>query len=210
LEIVKKGLDRQTIPYDEWLVGSPEDYGYGKWVKDAYKGGFWSFGRISNQLLKQAKGDLIVSVQDYTFINPQALEKFAFYNKIVSGIGDKYDSVYPLGNRLWTDPRRATGKGFRECNFALVEGNFCAFPKQAVIDMGGFDESLDFLGYGLDFYSLWDRMDMKGYKFFIDDTNESFSLAHDRAKDWDEKNIKVEQYREKREEYLKNPVLSYL
>jgi hypothetical protein len=217
LDIVLKGLCRQTIPCGEWLIGSRFDPLISTWVRDDFEGGFWSFGRIMNKMLRQAKGDLIVSIQDYTFFNPEALEKFQFYFEkdplsIVSGIGDKYDSVYPeLGVRTWTDPRRQAGKGFHECPFHYIEGNFCAFPKQAFIDIGGLDESLDFLGLGLDFYSLLDRLNIQGkYKFYLDDTNESFSLMHDRVKDWDEKNITTEQYKEKRKEYLVNPVLNFL
>lgn len=216
LEVVKKGLDRQTINDFEWLIGSPNESNVGKWIRDSFKGGFWTLNRMLNSLVREAKGDLVVSIQDYTFFNPDALEKFLFYyekdsKSIVSGIGDKYESVYPLGKRLWTDPRRDTGNGFRTCPFHYIEGNFCAFPKQAIIDIGGFDESLDFEGYGLDFYSLFDRLSIKGgYKFYIDDTNESFSLTHGRVKDWDERNISAERYKEIRNKYLENPVLSYL
>ncbi len=218
LEIVEKGLKRQSIGYDEWLVGSAIKplISEPKWVKCSFKGGYWDLNRSMNLLIKESVGDLIVSVQDYTFINPEALEKFAFYyernpKSIISGIGDKYDEVYPVvGGRNWIDPRRTKG-GFREVEFNMIEGNFCAFPKQAFIDVGGFDESLDFKGFGLDFYSLLDRIDiMGGYKFYLDETNESFSLNHGRVSNWDKDNISAEMYTEIRKEYLKNPILNYL
>lgn len=217
LEIVKKGLDRSIIPYEEWLIGSSFEPKYGKWVKDDFTGGIWTLNRCLNKLIKEAKGDLIVSIQDYTFFAPDALDKFNFYYKqdsrnIISGIGDKYEEVYPeRGKKVWVDPRRDVYEKFSECPFHYIEGNFCAIPKQAFIDIGGFDESMDFIGFGLDFYSLLDRLDIQGkYKFYIDQTNESYSLTHGRVKDWDERNIDAQTYKGLREKYVINPVLSYL
>lgn len=229
LGIVDLGLSRQSIEKFEWLICMPE-----RFVEDGKKqiglneptfittpplkeGMFWDLNSAYNRLIKRAKGDLIISIQDNTFFSPEALEKFAFYYdkdlcSIVSGMGDKYDRVYPtLGKKEWSDPRWETTKSFREVAPALIEGNFCAVPRQAFFDVGGFDENLDFMGYGLDFYSVFDRIAIKGgYKFYIDDFNESFSLTHGRVKDWDEKNITAEQYRVRREDYLKNPVLPFL
>jgi hypothetical protein len=218
LDVVKKALDRQTIPYDEWLIGSNFDTGMGTWVKDDFEGGFFTLNRIGNKLIKQAMGELIISVQDFTFFNPEALEKFVFYyekdkNSIVSGIGDKYESVYPtLGKKVWADPRRGIGgTGFKPCIFHYIESNFCSFPRQALIDIGGYDESMDFMGYGLDSYGLLDRLDItKKYNFYLDETNESYSLPHGRVAEWDSKGITADQYKELHDKYLENPVLSYL
>lgn len=215
LDIVKLGLDRQTIPYDEWLIGSPFEPKVGKWIKDGFAGGYWTFNREMNKLIKEAKGDFIVSIQDYTFFYPDALERFEYFykqnpNTIISGVGDKYEQVYPdRGKKVWTDPRRVAGNG--DCPFYAIEGNFCAFPKQAVLDVGGFDENLDFVGFGLDFYSLFDRIGMLNkYKFYLDTTNESFSLVHGRVNNWDKDNISAGQYIEIHNKYMEKPVLSYL
>jgi hypothetical protein len=217
LTIVDRGLQRSTISCDEWLIGSSFEPSVGKWVKDDFEGGYWTLNRTLNKLVKESKGDLIVSIQDFTYFYPAALEKFKFYydqnpKRIVSGIGDKYEQVVPTREKkVWADPRRSTGQGFRECPFYLIEGNFCAIPKEAIYSVGGFDESLDFKGFGLDFYGLLDRLDIKGeYSFHIDDSNESFSEVHGRVDNWDKDNITSGMYMEIHQKYLENPVLKYL
>lgn len=216
LEIVKKGLDRSTIAYDEWLIGSPFDPGMGTWVKDDFTGGYWTLNRALNKLIKQAKGDLIISIQDHTFFMPESLSKFLFYyekdpKSIISGIGDKYESVIPRGKKVWTDVRRGLTSGFGTCPFYLIEGNFCSIPKEAFYSVGGFDESLDFKGFGLDFYSLLDRLSIKNeYRFYIDDTNESASETHGRVDNWNKDNITSYEYIGIHKKYEENPVLSYL
>jgi hypothetical protein len=196
LEIVRKALERQTYEDWEWLIGSPFDPKMGRWVKDDFTGGYWSLNRIYNKLIKEAKGDIIVSIQDHTLCIPEGLEKFAFWlyrepNFIISGVGDKYDKVYPeLGNKVWTDPRKSLRNDFRACNFNEVEGNYCAMKKSALKYIGGFDEDLDFKGYGMDWFNVFDRMNRgKKFEFFIDETNESFSEVHGRVKDWEENNL---------------------
>jgi hypothetical protein len=194
LPLVKKALERQTVEY-EWLIGSPFDPEMGIWVKDDFTGGCWTLNRCSNKLVQNAKGDIIVSIQDHTFCTPEALEKFVFYLKdhkdyVISGVGDKYDKVYPeRGIKVWVDPRKRNTGQIRACNFNEIEGNFCALHKSAIYDVGGFQENLDFLGYGMDWFCLLQRLNNKGYKFFIDETNESFSETHGRVKDWDSKNL---------------------
>lgn len=211
LEIVNTALKRQTFKDFEWLIGSEFDPKLGTWVKDNFKGGVWTLNRIYNKLIKQAKGDLIVSLQDFTLIDPDALERLWRHYEanpgiVVSGVGGKYDKVYPqLGKLLWEDPRKTTGY----TTFNNIEFNFCAVPKQAFIDVGGFDEELDFLGYGMDGFSVVDRLDIIGYKFFLDTDIKSYSLEHDRAEDWEEKNLIHGGYQKHRESYSQ-PVLNYL
>lgn len=196
LGIVKKGLDRQSFTDFEWLIGSPFDPKMGIWVKDDFTGGYWTLNRIYNKLIKESRGDIIVSIQDHTFFTPEALDKFMFWlnnnpNYIISGVGDKYNKVYPeLGTKVWVDPRKSLRNEFRACKFNEVEGNFCGMNKSSLVDIGGFDAGKDFLGYGLDFYNVFDRMNRSGkYEFYIDETNESFSEVHGRVKDWDEHNL---------------------
>jgi len=196
LDVVKKALERQTYDDFEWLIGSPFDPKMGKWVKDTFKGGYWTLNRIYNKLIKKSRGDIIVSLQDHTFITPEALDKFMFWlnnnkNYIISGVGDKYDKVYPeMGTKLWVDPRKSLRNEFRACKFNEIEGNFCAMWKDTLVDVGGFDEGLDFKGYGMDWYNVFDRLNNTGkYEFYIDETNESFSETHGRVKDWDEHNL---------------------
>ena len=221
LQLVGIGLERQTADNIEWIIGSPFDpkdvfYMGGliggvdiKWVKDDFTGGFWTLNRIYNRMIKESTGDIIVSIQDHTFFTPEAIEKFVYWikthrNYVISGVGDKYDKVYPeLGNKVWIDPRKRSSGEIRAVPFDSIEGNFCAMGRRALYDVGGFDESLDFKGYGMDWYNVLDRIARQGgYEFYIDDTNESFSTAHGRVKDWEENNLLNRGYEVKPVNYL--------
>lgn len=218
LNIVETALKRQTFKDFEWLIGSPfnPETELGHWVLDDFEDGVWTLNRIYNKLIKTSNSDVIISLQDYTFIKPDTLERFYTHyqlgnNQIISAIGDKYDEVYPrLGTIIWQDPRR-TGKGFREVTFNNIEGNCCMVPKQALLDVGGFDESLDHQGYGMDWYGVLDRINiLGGYSFHLDESLESYSLQHGRVADWEDKNLIHGGYEIRRQEYLKNPRLKYL
>lgn len=220
LEIVETALKRQTNQNFEWLVGSSfrPQVGACKWVKDDFKGGAWTLNRIYNKLVRESQGDIIVSIQDFTFFDATALERFGtqlrlLTGAVLSGVGDKYEEVYPYpSGKFWRDPRDSGTGNIREAGFfGDIEFNFCALPKGFFYDVGGFDESLDFLGYGMDGYSVMERLYLKGgYKFYIDEGIKSYSLAHGRAKDWEEKNLIHSGYKLKAKEYEDSPVLQYL
>ena len=237
LEIIAKALKKQTFQDFEWLIGSPfnpviekatwnEDENHWtqnnlatrtiKWVQDDFEGGFWSLNRIYNKLFKEAKGEILVSWQDWVYANPDALEKFVENvgktNGVVSGVGDQYESVNKWGKpqiKIWSDPRKTNKYGsFYECNPNDAEWNFCAFPKEAIIEVGGMDEELDFLGYGGDQLQVGERMDACGIKFFLDQTNESFTVRHDRSdfggqESWDKNHVLFNGQYDKRKQALK-------
>ena len=222
LEIVAKSLSWQTLTDYEWLVGSsfkPEHDCV--WVKDDFKGGFWTLNRIYNKLISKAKGNLLVSWQDFTYADPEALSKFLFYYRkdrrtIATGVGGKYEDD-SWTNRVWQDPRERDDLGsMYETDFANIEGNFCGVPKRAMYDIGGFDEELDQLGFGMDWYGVLERLyDFGGYRFMIDQTNKSYSLEHGRVggKKWDKHNLLDGGYQRRRTELIKAdvyPVLGYL
>jgi len=220
LPLVERALNRQTMTDFEWLIGSPfnPSLSRAKWVKDDFRGGYWTLNRIYNRLIKNCRADLIVSWQDYTFADPEALEKFLFYFKrnpkmIISGIGNKYkDDSWVV--KVWQDPRESGEKAsFYPCSFNEIEGNFCSCPKQALYDIGGFDEEMDFIGFGMDWYGVLDRIDsLGGYKFVIDQTNKSYSLCHGRVKGWEENNLIHGKYQDRKKQLItgkKWPVMSF-
>ncbi len=229
LKIVSQALSKQTFKEFEWLIGSKENPNYleAKWVNDDFTGGFWSLNRIYNKLFKEAKGELIVSWQDWIYAKPDALEKFwNNYEKtkaIVSGVGDQYESVDKWGKplvKIWSDPRKTDEHGtFYECFPQDAEWNFCAIPKEAVFKVGGMDEHLDFLGYGGDQLQVDARMDAAGFKFYLDQTNESFTVRHGREdfggqEEWDSKHVLFNgKYQERLEQLKKEnkwPNVGYL
>lgn len=207
IKLVKKALERQTFQDFEHIIQGRE----GK----IPEGCVWTLNRDYNKAVKKAQGELIISWQDYTFAKPDALEKFWFHytsepKTIVSGVGNKYsDDTWTA--ITWKDPRERDDQGsFYPCYFADIEGNFSAIPKTAFYDVGGFDEFLD-RWYGMDFYSVMERLSLKGgWDFKLDQTNKSYSLEHDRPVEWEVKNAIHGQYNKRRKTYLANPVLSYL
>lgn len=221
LPIVKKALDRQTFRDFEWIIGSPFETKVGIWVEDDFELGVWTLNRIYNKMIKQAKGDLIVSWQDFTFADPDCLERFwnlyqAEPKTLVSAVGNKYEQVYPARvNMLWKDPRENNNNGsYYPCYFTDIEWNLCSVPKKALYDVGGFDEVLDFRGFGMDGYSVNERInDFGGYDFKLNQAIKSYSLVHGRIADWDKNNLIGEPYVKRREELKKEgvwPILPYL
>lgn len=219
LALVNKALRRQTFTDFEWLVVSPQDYGFGKWVKEPPKNGgdYWGLNKAMNEAIRQAKGELVVSWQDWTYAKPNALEKFwqhysLDHKKIVSGVGNKYqDESWSVV--VWQDPRIRSDYGtFYPCFFNDIEFNFCALPLNAFYAVGGYDEYLDKMA-GMDGYSVVERLNLlnDGWDFYLDQANESFSLEHGRlSKDWDEKNWLPRWDKEVRPRYVANPILGYL
>lgn len=185
VEIVKKCLSKQTYKDFEFIVDSTTE------KPEGYK---WAFNRSMNNAIRKAKGELLVSIQDSVWFKPNALEKFWRHyqaNKLacVSGVGDQYKDLDKDGkptNKAWLDPRKRTDLGsFYECNPEDWELNFSSFPRNLIYAIGGFDEEMDRY-YGADNVAVAYRMSQVGAKFYLDQTNESFSLQHDRRADWEE------------------------
>jgi len=234
LSVVAQALSNQEFKDFEWLVGSPftpnldvDNIPLFKWVEDSFKGGFWSLNRIYNKMFKKAKGELVVTLQDWIWIPPDGLQKFvdAFEvvgEGIVSGVGDQYERMgdFKPEVKIWSDPRKTIEHGtFYECYPNDVEWNWCAFPKKYIFDVGGMDEELDFRGYGGDQLQVGERWSALGYKTYLDQSNESFTIRHDRSsfggqKEWDSKHVLFNGEYDKRKQELVTsgqwPVLKFL
>lgn len=207
LSIVKKALDRQTFRDFEWIINDKR-----------YKGGYWGLNRAYNDLIGNAKGKLLVSWQDYTYADPDTLWKLwnhyqANKHLLVSAVGNKYtDETWMV--KTWQDPRERDDIGsFYECYPWDIEANLCSIPKDAMYKVGGFDEKMDFIGFGFDARGVFERLDlMDGYQFFLDQTIKSYSLPHDRPEGWDDNNMLNLWLNYKKEQVDKKryPVLEYL
>lgn len=226
LDLVRKALKNQSFTDYEWLIGSKFDpeIPEAKWVKDEFEGGYWTINRIYNKLVKEAKGELLISWQDYTYSKYDTLDRFWFHYQeepkaIVTCVGHKYTQVLPeLGAVIWRDPREKPPEhaNYYQCNYIDIEYNLSAIPKAAIYSIGGFDEALDFMGYGHGFSEMERLAILKEYVFKIDQSIKSYSLVHDRPKDWDEHNF-VNPDRSWKDfwlkhsaKYLDNPKLNYL
>jgi len=207
LDLIEKSLKRQTFRDFEWVVVKPE----GEKPKDLY----WTLYRDQNRGLKQCKGELIVSLQDFTYLDPTALEKFWNHyiqepKTLVSAVGNKYtDDSFTV--MTWKDPRETDKYGsYYQCNFQDIEWNACAVPKEAIYKVGGWDESLDAYSSlaGLDI--LYRLNVIGGYDFKLDQTIKSYSLEHGRLPNWEENTPFKGVWQEKQAQYNANPILNYL
>ncbi len=229
LDVVRKSLEKQTHKNWEWLVCSPFDPGIpgATWLVDDFKGGFWSLNRVYNRLIERATSPLIISWQDNIWIPADGVEKFVVncgkLDRVISGVGDQYERVGKWGKpeiKIWNDPRKTDNYGsFYEINWNDCEWNWAAIPKKFLLDIGGMDERLDFLGFGGDQYQVCERLNDRGIRFYIDQTNESYTVRHTRdsaggQSHWDANHVLFNGAYNKRKNELiargKWPVLDYL
>jgi len=222
LEIVRKALKRQTFKDFSWFIGSKFDPGIAEatWVKDDFTGGFWTLNRIYNKMVSATNSNmdnhLLVSLQDNIWIEKDGLEKFYTCQKdtggLISGVGDQYEEIDNHGKPnivCWNDPRKTNKYGsFYECNWNDLEFNWACFPRSLYLAVGGMDEKLDFLGYGGDQLQLCNRLNDYGAKFYLDQTNESFTLRHGREdfggqNNWDKHHVLFNgEYQKRRQELV--------
>lgn len=208
LPLVEKALKRQTFQDFEHIVQGAEG---------DKEGNVWTLNQDYNIAIKKAKGDLIVSWQDYTYAKPDTLQRFwTHYEQepktLIGAVGNKYqDDDFIV--QIWQDPRERDDQGsYYPCYFSDIEWNLCSVPKQALYDVGGFDEEMD-KKYGMDGYSVNDRINiLGGYDFKLDQSIKSYSLEHGRLNgdEWNKNNWNGRPYLEYRKRYIENPVLNYL
>ena len=177
-------LKRQTFKDFETIIQRP--------TRPKPEGYFYQLNYDYNQAVKKAKGELIISYQDMIEIRPDCLERFWEHYKtnakaIVGAVGDQYSSFDPPV-KVWIDPRKRLDQGsFYECLEEDVEYTLCSIPKQAIFDVGGFDEYFDHYP-AISEKELNARMYKAGYKFYLDQSIEYRAIHHPRMTDnWDEK-----------------------
>lgn len=228
LDLIRESLLHQTFTDWEWIVCSPFEVGDAIWMKDTFNTGFWGLNRAYNALFEKAQGEIIISWQDWIWLPPDALQKMVdaveSTGGVVSGVGDQYQRLNEDTGKpevkIWSDPRKNLNHGsLYEVNWNDAEFNFCGFTKEFVHMVGGFDEHLDFLGFGGDQMSFCERLNDIGIKFYLDQTNESFTLRHGRENfggqdNWDGNHTLFNGEYDKRKEELKSkgiwPVLTYV
>lgn len=144
-----------------------------EWLVEINVSGQTDFNQAMNKMIARAKGDWIVSVQDYIAIPDNALEYIsqlepAFYTFPIGKVLSDEDSP------RW-DWRAAES---RPINFMEWEICFGAAPRQALIDIGGFDEQLD-QAWGFDNVNVGYRAYKAGYKMLCDNTIKAIAFDHD-------------------------------
>lgn len=170
LEITRKCLAEQTFKDFEWLV----EIGYGKHDLNA----------SYNRMLKRAKGELIVSLQDWIKVEPDYLEHFwaayiehpdTFWTSPVGKVKEKDFT----GEIKWDwRNHNPENKMCGEISWDRWEIDSGAAPKKALFDIGGFDEELDNF-WSSDNVNVGCRADLAGYKFRNLFSNPALAFDHD-------------------------------
>lgn len=197
LQITKDCLDTQTFQDFEWIVVCPEKTSFGKWVADPPKkeGDVYALNKAMNAGIKASQGDLLIRIDDSIWFSADALAKFYAHYQFnpqacVSGVGDQYDQLDENGkpcHKVWIDPRKRSDLGtFYETNPEDWEANYASFPRSLIYEIGGWDEDMDQY-YSWDNVAVAYRLSQVGARFYLDQTNESFSFQHGRPKDWSDK-----------------------
>ena len=177
-----------TNRFDIWSNETKFDYPITlMWDPPKRQGDYYNLHKAWNAAIKQAKGELIVSIVDLTWIPINCLEKlwFAYQNdpkSCVTGVGHQYKEVINgrPENMIWKDPRaRSDQSSFYQVPPTEMELCVASFPKQGILDIGGFDEIYD-QGVALGEKEAMARMEKMDYKMFIDQTNEYRAIWHPR------------------------------
>lgn len=161
LNITQECLERQTFKDFEWLV------------EIGLRNNGFTLPSDLNKMLRRAKGDRIVMLQDCIRIHDDALEM-----------------INELSNELWTFPVGQANEGeipewdWRVDNGGALlgphywEADFACAPKQAFFDVGGYDEEFN-KGWSWDNVEVARRMYRAGYTGFCDTTIRGVALRHD-------------------------------
>lgn len=216
LDILHESMKHQTFRDFEVLVVDELhreevilDLGY-KYVEPPITrpGMWWNLDASLNKAIRQAKGDLIVQLNDYVYVPQDGIQKFVDRHMqepqgLISGVSDQFKSppiddphgLYsvwsswpgvPSGEKVFSDPRKeSNNKGFYLTIPLLWEGNWGIYSKQAWRDIGGYDEYQDHF-WGYDNVSFAERAQFAGYHTFLDTENEVFCWSH--IKLFDEQN----------------------
>ena len=163
LEIVRESLLNQDFKDFEWLTDI-------NWT------GKHDLNASFNRLIKRSNGELIVFLQDYIKIESDGLQRFW--------------EAYKREPKFYTAPVGKTKKidysdvswdwrknNYVETNEQSWEIDWGCAPRNALFDIGGFDEELDQY-WSCDNVNAGYRAGLKGYKFEIID-NPAVAFDHD-------------------------------
>lgn len=201
LDILKDNLDRQTHRDFEVIIG--DELGRTrKWAtcikpKPKKKGNAWNLNSAYNELVGLAKGELVIFLQDYTWIPDNAFEEMWDWYEIygdeaafcAGGYGSRSPSFkqYRAGCLKPTDLTNTENQqdGVEKVDFTGYEINFAMFPTKPLKEVG-FDESMDKY-YGGDNFILAVRAQMRGMKLFVDHSIKKIGFPdyYKKNKDWE-------------------------
>lgn len=172
LEITRQCLAEQTFTDFEWLT-------------EVNTTGKHDLNAAYNRMLKKAKGELIVSLQDYIKVSPIYLQNlWNCYQKnqntfITCPVGKVDNLEYlPPAKWDWRAYRNDETKNTRPCDWNCWEIDSGAAPLEALKEIGGFDEALDG-HWSADNVNVGCRAELAGYKFICLFDNPALAYDHD-------------------------------
>lgn len=174
LKIVQKSLEKQTFTDFEWGV------------ELGIVGQGHHLNRDYNKILRRAKGELFVSLQDYLLVPPDYLQKWwdAYQENpdtfMTAPVG-KVDNINYSGNAVWDwrAYRNDETVNIRPCEWDTWEIDSGAAPLYALKLIGGFDEALDGV-WSSDNVNVGCRAQLAGYKFKCLFDNPALAYNHDK------------------------------
>lgn len=195
LDRVRNSLLQQSFTPFEWLTEI-------NWT------GRTDFNSAMNRMIRRAKGELIVSIQDYIHIPEDGLQRFwdayikqpGFYTAPVGKI------IKPLDAPRWD--WRVDKPG--DIHWQEWEICYGAAPRQALVNIGGFDEVLD-QAWGFDNVNTAYRAHLAGNKFYCLADNKSVAIDHDALMDHPLKRFRDEKLHNDRLAFFgKGGTISYI
>jgi len=158
----------------------------------------YGLSQANNLAIEKASGELFVFLQDFILITPTALEELLsvsdkhqgdfiapvdiyFEPKIKPNTKNKedwFDGNIDVVGKVIRKNIRIKNEGIREAKkITDFEQNFGAVPTATLRDLGGYWEFFD-EALGFDDTEIIHRGKLKGYKLWIDDTNQCLCIDH--------------------------------
>lgn len=159
LHITQKCLEQQTFTDFEWLV------------EVGLNNGRFTLPEDYNKMLRRAKGDIIVSLQDCISIPPDALERISRLDFVQKGY------TFPVAKGGVWDWRK-TRPLDESITGNMWEIDLAAAPRPLFFDIGGFDESFSD-GWSFDNVEVGWRAEAAGYTFHHSRATEGMAIDHD-------------------------------
>lgn len=169
---------------------------------DKREGAYTNLAHADNEGFRACKGELIVCLQDYQWVNPEGLSKYWYLyrqhpSSLVTGIGHHYSDPRPTNpegkitvfdepytsrpeNVSWMDPRWNLNRPqLSSADPVEWELSWASIPRKVVYDIGGMDEEFDFKGFAWDNTYIAYKAKLQGCEIILDQTNEVMGFDHD-------------------------------
>jgi hypothetical protein len=170
---------------------------------DKREGAYTNLAHADNEGFSNCNGELLICLQDYIWIAPNALEKYLHAHVmhpegiLVTGVGDQYSQPAPVNQDgkitvwekpyvrrpeglSWIDPRKDPQRPlWSEAQPVEWELNWASIPKKIIEEVGGMDEQFDYEGFAWDNTYIAFKAQIAGYKIYLDQSNECMGFNHD-------------------------------